>query len=235
MNATRKSRSIWLDPRTKLVLLLLCVIAASLAPFRSYNTGLVLLACFYGILLGKTRYALIGAAIYAIIYLFTILVLTMGSGTLQTMLVAFLGLWFKVFPCCIVGGVSIKTTPINEFLSAMNRMRVPKKIVIPFAVMLRYMPTIKEDWHYIKDAMKMRDISPSLKSFLTKPAMTVECIYVPLMMSASNVADELSIASVTRGIENPRRRTCITKIRFGIADIFMILLFAIYLVSAFFI
>ena len=168
MNATRKSRSIWLDPRTKLVLLLLCVIAASLAPFRSYNTGLVLLACFYGILLGKTRYALIGAAIYAIIYLFTILVLTMGSGTLQTMLVAFLGLWFKVFPCCIVGGVSIKTTPINEFLSAMNRMRVPKKIVIPFAVMLRYMPTIKEDWHYIKDAMKMRDISPFAEKFSDK-------------------------------------------------------------------
>ena len=29
--------------------------------------------------------------------------------------------------------------------------------------------------------------------------MTVECIYVPLMMMASKAADELSIASVTRG------------------------------------
>lgn len=33
--------------------------------------------------------------------------------------------------------------------------------------------------------------------------MTIECIYVPLMMAASKAADELSIASITRGIENP--------------------------------
>ena len=81
-----KGRSIWLDPRTKLLLLLLCVISASLSPFRSYNTGLVLLACLYGTLLGKVRYSLLGAAVYGVIYLFTMLVLRMAGGTLQTML-----------------------------------------------------------------------------------------------------------------------------------------------------
>ena len=69
--------------------------------------------------------------------------------------------------------------------------------------MLRYIPTIQEDWHFVKDAMRMRDVSPSLGGFLSHPGMTVECIYVPLMMMASKAADELSIASVTRGIENP--------------------------------
>ena len=47
----------------------------------------------------------------------------------------------------------------------------------------------------------MRDVSPSFRGFLSHPGMTVECIYVPLMMTASKAADELSIASVTRGIE----------------------------------
>lgn len=69
-----------------------------------------------------------------------------------------------------------------------------------------------------KDAMRMRDVSPSLGGFLSHPGMTVECIYVPLMMMASKAADELSIASVTRGIENPNPRTCLVQIKCGIAD-----------------
>ena len=62
------------------------------------------------------------------------------------------------------------------------------------------------------------DVSPSLGGFLSHPGMTVECIYVPLMMMASKAADELSIASVTRGIENPNPRTCLVQIKCGIAD-----------------
>ena len=100
----------------------------------------------------------------------------------------------------------------------MNRVHAPKKLVIPLAVMLRYIPTIQEDWRYIKDAMRMRDVSPSLAGFLAHPSMTVECIYVPLMMAASKAADELSIASVTRGIENPHPRTCLVQIKCGAAD-----------------
>ena len=42
--------------------------------------------------------------------------------------------------------------------------------------------------------------------------MTVECLYVPLLMTASNSADELSAAALTRGIENPRPRTCLLQI-----------------------
>lgn len=95
--------------------------------------------------------------------------------------------------------------------------------------MLRYIPTIQEDWHYIKDAMRMRDISPSLKGFITNPSMTVECIYVPLMMAASKAADELSIASVTRGIENPKPRTCLVQIKFKISDGIVFLCFLIFL------
>lgn len=64
----------------------------------------------------------------------------------------------------------------------------------------------------------MRDVSPSLGGFLAHPGMTVECIYVPLMMTASKAADELSIASVTRGIENPNPRTCLVQIKCGVAD-----------------
>lgn len=51
----------------------------------------------------------------------------------------------------------------------MARLYVPKKLTIPLAVMLRYLSTIHEDWRYIKDAMCLRDVSPSFWGFLRSP------------------------------------------------------------------
>lgn len=161
-----------LDPRTKLFLLLLCVLCA-----------------------------------------FTVRCMRVVTGNLRTMFVAFLGLVHKVYACGFLAGLVISTTKVGEFLSAMAYLRVPKRLAIPLAVMLRYLPAIGEDWHFIKDAMRLRDVSPTLWGFLKSPAMTVNCIYVPLLTAASKAADELSIASVTRGIENPKPRTCLVKIR----------------------
>ena len=139
-------------------------------------------------------------------------------GTWRTMFVAFLGLVHKVYACGMLAGLVIGTIRVGEFLSAMARLRCPKSLTIPIAVMLRYLPTIREDWHFIKDAMRLRDVSPTFAGFLKAPAMTVNCIYVPLLTAASKAADELSIASVTRGIENPKPRTCLVTIRMRAAD-----------------
>jgi len=60
--------------------------------------------------------------------------------------------------------------------------------------------------------------------------MNIECIYVPLLLSASKTADELTIACVTRGIENPNPRTCLENIRFRLCDFIVFLIFVLYLI-----
>ena len=207
-----------LDPRAKLAMLLLCVLCAMLAPSLYFQFALVTLIGVLAALSGRWRYAVKGVAAYALICLFTVWCMGVMTGVWRTMFVAFLGLLHKVYACGMLAGVVIATTRVNEFLSAMARLRVPKKLTIPIAVMLRYLPTIREDWRFIKDAMRLRDVTPTLWGFLRAPAMTVNCIYVPLLTAASKAADELSIASVTRGIENPRPRTCLAAIRMTPAD-----------------
>ncbi len=172
MSGKRHKKELWLDPRAKLFLILMCVLSSMFAPSLAYQFILVMLIAILGAFFGKWKYVIKAVCFYE----------------------------------------------VNEFLSAMNRVRAPKKLVIPMAVMLRYIPTIQEDWRYITDAMRMRDVSPSLAGFLTHPGMTVECIYVPLLMAASKAADDLSVASVTRGIENPNPRTCLVQIKCGISD-----------------
>ena len=225
---TSPRQRLWLDPRTKILLLLLCILSAMMAPSLYYELGLVVLIGLFGACCGKWKYAWKGAAFCGLIALLTFWIMDPMTGTWRTMFIAFLGLFHKVYPCGMLSGIVISTTKVSEFLSAMNRVHAPKNLVIPLAVMLRYIPTIQEDWRFIKDAMRLRDVSPSLKGLLTHPGMTVECIYVPLMMAASKAADELSIASITRGIENPKPRTCLMQIRMGPADAAAILCFGAF-------
>ncbi len=220
-----------LDPRTKLFLMLLCVLSAMFAPNLYFQFALVAFLGLLAALCGKWRYALRGIFAYGLICAFTVWCMGVLSGTWRTMFVAFLGLVHKVYACGMLAGLVISTTKVGEFLSAMARLRIPKSLTIPIAVMLRYLPTIREDWHFIKDAMRLRDVSPTLWGFLKAPAMTVNCIYVPLLTAASKAADELSIASVTRGIESPKSRTCLVTIEMRAADWLVMALFTAFLAA----
>ena len=222
------------DPRTKLALLLCCVLCAMCAPNLTYQFALVVLIGLFAVVSGKVRYAVRGVLAYGLVCLFTGWCVGVLTGTWRTMFVAFLGLLHKVYACGMLAGVVIATTKVGEFLSAMARLHCPKKLTIPLAVMLRYLPTIREDWRFIKDAMALRDVSPTLWGFLKAPAMTVNCIYVPLLTAASKAADELSIASVTRGIEAPHPRTCLVELHMGGADWLLMLLFAALLAAGLF-
>ena len=226
--------AIWIDPRTKIVMLIICIIAATNSPSLTYNMGLVTLIALIGILFKKYKYSISLLVIYLIICKISFEVSIMNSNMFKTSILAFLGLFHKVYACGMLSGIIISTTKVSEFLSAMNKMHIPKKVTIPLAVMLRYIPTIQEDWRFIKDAMRMRGISPNIIGFIKNPIMTIECIYVPLMMAASKAADELSIAAITRGIENPKKRTCLIKINIGILDIIFVLAFLLYLLIGIF-
>lgn len=226
-------KPLYLDPRTKLFLILLCVLSAMFAPNLYFQFALAALIGLLAALCGKWRYALRGILSYGLICVFTVWCMSVMTGTWRTMFVAFLGLIHKVYACGMLAGIVISTTKVGEFLSAMARLHVPKKLTIPIAVMLRYLPTIREDWHFIKDAMRLRDVSPTLWGFLKAPAMTINCIYVPLLTAASKAADELSVASVTRGIENPKPRTCLVKIQMRTVDGLVMALFLAFLATEF--
>lgn len=204
------------------------VLAATFAPNLIYEVGLVILIALFALACSKVKIAVGGVLVYAVLYGITTVTITYASAGAQATLLAFFGLIHKVYPCGLMGGIMIGTTRISEFLPAMNKLHAPKSFTIPFAIMLRYIPTIREDWHFIKDAMRLRDVLPTLGGLLTRPAMTLECVYAPLLMAASKAADELSIASVTRGIENPHPRTCFAEIRFHVTDFIAIACFAAY-------
>lgn len=129
----------------------------------------------------------------------------------------------------MLAAIVVGTTKISEFMAAMAKWNVPKSFVIPLAIMFRYFPTVKEDWANIKNAMSLRGITLSPVSFIKNPELVIDALYLPLLVTASKTADELSASAITRGIENPGRRTSRLDIRIQMIDIGILVLFGLLL------
>ena len=219
-----KKLNLHFNPCTKIVLLFLCIVISSLLPSIEYELIFVSIIALFSVINKKIKFACGGILIYLVVFIVSVLTVKYGSNTVRCLLMPFLGLVHKVYPVCMLSTLILSTTKVGEFLSAMSYARISKKITIPLAVMLRYIPTVREDWMYIKDSMCLRGISPSFVGFIKNPALTIECIYSPMIIMASKAADELTIASITRGIESPKKRTSIIEIHFDIQDVIALII-----------
>ena len=216
--SNEKQGLIKLDSRTFLYLLVVGNLAVFMMPSVIGEILLMGMIILLALLCGARDFSLkLGIAYFVLLAIDYLTVVHLGDTWL---LYIVLGFRFtrKVFPCAILGGTLIQSTRVSDFMASLNKMHTPKSVSIPLTVLLRYFPSIGEDRRAIKKAMAMRGLSGGVVGFFKHPSRTIECIYVPLLMSASRRADELSCAAVTRGIENPMPRTSLTDVRFGVAD-----------------
>ena len=118
-----------------------------------------------------------------------------------------------MMPCFITGAYAFTTTGISEFVCAMRRMRVPEAVVIPCMVVIRFFPTITHDYRQIRNAMALRGIATGRFALVRHPMQSLEFILVPLLMNATFVSRDLSVAALAKGLGVRREHTCMTTIR----------------------
>ncbi len=206
-----------LDPRTKLLLMVL----VNFAVFGNRSVFIMIIISAIPILLlllsGKPKAALRCALAYAASAAANTYLVPITHGVLNIFVVMIAGMFYRLMPALIMGYYVIATTTVSEFIASMERMRVTKKIVIPLSVMFRFFPTVREESKAISDAMRMRGLRLSAGGW-KKPMAMLEYRLVPLLMSSVKIGDELSAASLTRGLGSPVRRTNICRIGFGVPD-----------------
>lgn len=118
-----------------------------------------------------------------------------------------------MLPCIITGAYAFSTTTVGELTAALRRMHLPESIIIPCAVVVRFFPTVGEDYRHIRAAMALRGIDAGRGALLRHPVQSLEYILMPLLMNSNNVAQDLSAAALTKGIGLPGRHTCMTELR----------------------
>ena len=117
-----------------------------------------------------------------------------------------------MLPCFITGAYAFSTTRVSEFVCALRRMRVPESVAIPCMVVIRFFPTIGRDYRRTRDAMALRGLASGRLALLRHPAQSLEFVLVPLLMNATIVSRDLSVAALTKGLGRFGRHTCITEI-----------------------
>ncbi|MCR4729094.1 MAG: energy-coupling factor transporter transmembrane protein EcfT [Lachnospiraceae bacterium] len=222
-----------MDPRVKVILIFVTVLFSIFVPTGIYTCVWICLVTLLGALLGRIKKTVKAAVIFAALWLFAIFVLPMLKGTVHISLLVWLGLVFKCYPCCMLAGVIIDTTQISEFMAAMAKWNAPRAVVMPLAIMFRYFPTLKEDWGHIRDAMALRGINLSPICFFKNPSVVIDALYLPVLVTASKTADELSASAIARGIENPNKRTSRLDIRIKPTDLLILAVFLAVLAAGY--
>lgn len=131
----------------------------------------------------------------------------------------------RMLPTLFIAMSFLQTTKVSEFVAAMEKMHITRKIAIPFAVIFRFFPTVADEYHSIQDAMKMRGIG-----IRKGPIAMMEYRLVPLIVSVVQIGDELSAAAVARGLDVNTKRSTYCKIQIRAADTILMLLLTAALV-----
>ena len=208
LSATVDSRNgIVLDPRTKLFML----ITITTLMFSTSNDGImnivkpILSLIPFALILSEHKFKTAGkyAVLYAVCFVLERLALNVWSGMISFLILAATSIMTRFAPGIMTGAYLISSTSVSEFISAMERMHVTEKIIIPLSVIFRFFPT-----------MKMRNIRFGGKN----PFLMIEYRLIPLMVSVIKIGDELSAAALTRGLGAPVRRTNVCEIGFHVQD-----------------
>lgn len=189
-----------------------------------YVSGILVLIPFICLFFSNYKKA---AVIYVVLYVaakyIQIFLLPNSTGIISIILVTFSYTSSRMLPILIMGYYTIASTKVSEFISAMEKSNVPKDIIIPLSVVFRYIPSIIEEIKSITNAMKMRGFGLTVKSF-KNPLKLIEFYMVPILISAVKTSDELSAASLTRGLSNPKKRTHLVDTEFSKLDYSLLLI-----------
>lgn len=216
MQVISDKRSVKLDPRTKIIVL----IAINISAFTVKTWYVMALAAMIPISLfvfsGKYKISIAFFGIYVSSLMAYVLLIDSTFSFLNIIIGMIAGIVCRMGPGFLMGYYLLSTTTVSEFIAAMERIRLPRQIIIPISVMFRFFPTIKEEASSINDAMRMRGIS--LGKSRGSIVSLMEYRLVPLFISCVKIGEELSCSALTRGIGSSVKRTNICKIGFRAKD-----------------
>ncbi len=92
------------------------------------------------------------------------------------------------------------STSMDSLINSLKFLRLPSFIYFPLIVIIRFIPSFINDVKYIRESLKVRNISVNFITIVIHPLMSVRLLIVPAVIRALRSSDELSIAADIKGI-----------------------------------
>ena len=231
-SASEKSK-FQLDPRTKL---LIAGLTGIIAFTSSQPLMTLLLIAVVSVLMFMARIYLTTIkflTVFTIVFFVEFMAQVFASTSLTIMAVTLVYIFQRFVILAMVGAYMAETTPTTALIAAMEKLAMPRQIIIPLAVALRFVPTIREEFGYLRDSMKIRNINTSFRGFMFQPAKSIEYLLVPLLIRSYKIADELAASAMVRGLDSPRVKTVLYETRLRTGDFLTMALFVLAVAGTF--
>lgn len=217
-------RCIHFDPRALIAVLIAASCVAFMEKSLICEVALLIVLAVLQSVSGHWKMALGFIAGFAVLWLILNFAMPHLAVTPLGTLTLSLTLSRKIFFCAMAAALLVAECSVHRMSAALAKLHMPRQILIPFSVTMRYFPALKDDISHIRDAMSMRQLSVAAR---------MEAVMVPMIVAATNTADELSRASVLRGIENPATPSDTERLIMRPADWMLVVLSAISVVAVF--
>lgn len=218
----KNQRLLHLDPRTKtfmaIVISYVLIHCTYTGIMRWIGIILALSPFILSLLYGYAVTLFKVASVYVMVSLVPFLFSLAMPDIVNTIVLAFIASFAQLLPGLAMGYVLIRSTDVSEFIEAMNRLKVPTQIIIPFSLIFRLFPTISEEYKYIRSAMKNRGICG-----LRNPLVMLEYRLVPLLQVVLNIGNELTVSAMSRGMSSSQKRTSLCQIKLSIIDYILLI------------
>lgn len=152
---------------------------------------------------------------------------------LDVVLLPFIMIMIRVYPVMLLLELFVKRIPVNELMYSLERMHMPKSVLIPIMVIYRYVPTILKEIKMIRAGIKMRGLGCRMKH----PASIINAAnyYMTALISRSEkLSDELSAAAICKGLSVKRDRSCITKVKIQVPDMIVLCIGIVFMAGMFY-
>lgn len=214
---TAKAKQLYLDPRTKIVLCLavsfIMLESTTSLVVNGLQIALAALPLIFLLMLGKHKMAVYYVCAYAFASLVPALLVSYLPAVINLLFTGMIALMTQILPGMMMAYFLLASTSVSEFVTAMDRLHVPKSINVPMSVLFRFFPTIVEEYGHVRDAMRMREVGN-----LRQPMAMLEYRMVPFMTSIVSIGNDLAASALTRGLSAPVRRTNVCPIGFTWRD-----------------
>lgn len=198
-----------LDPRVKLLMFCVtcCFVMTVTQPILNICIALFLMLVLS--LSGKWVFAIKSFGFMSLAVVCSIYIPNRITGVAGLLLLGICVISRMIIPIVMAFTLVFQTTNTSQFMSALQKMKLPVKTIIPILIMFRFVPTVREEWSGIKKAMAFRGISLHPAYVIRHPMTTMEYVLIPLLFSAASIIEELAAASLARGVDSNRERTCL--------------------------
>ena len=214
-----------LDIRVKILILII----ANILMFKMMSLNLhLIVAIVFTLYLGITSNARRMINFFLIYMFFTIYEMYFSHTITVKVIDSFLlltTLMYKTlyFPLCAGVGL-VSSSKVSELICFLRKLRLPKKVIIVLAVLYRFFPVLMTDYKLIRNSLRMKGIGVSRGYYLLRPFKFFEYVFVPYVITSTNIANELSVSCLCRGLDNEEIPTSYIKLKFRTQDYILMVL-----------